>query len=420
MNSTRAIKGYKFRIYPTKEQEVFFEKTFGSCRFVWNYILGTKRDVYLNTGMSLNYNDTSKGLTDIKQMEGNEFLNEINSQSIQQELRKLDVTYSNFFNKTGGFPKFKSKNDKQSFIVPQKFKFCDGKLTIPKLKSQIEVVQHKEFGDNFEICFVTISKSKTNKYFCSFQVEEDAKVIENKPTKQVGIDLGLIDLMTFSDGTKVKNPKIAKKYRNKLEYKCRQLSKKVLGSSNRRKAKLSLNRTHEKISNIKSDYTHKLTSRIINENQVIVMEDLNVVGMMKNRKLSRSIQEVSWGEIVRQLEYKAAWNDRQFIKIDRFFPSSKTCSCCGHINQDTNLSVRSWKCICGQEHDRDINAAINILKQGLTTIKETKSGSGTESDSKQKHGEALRKVLVKTKRNIKSMNHEKRDDQLVVESNHYT
>jgi putative transposase len=410
-STERLLKGYKFRIYPTEEQKLFFDNTFGACRYVWNFMLDVKKNAYLELGVGLNYCDTSKGLTEIKEFDDCEFLRKTNSQSIQQELRRLDLAYSGFFKKQSDFPKFKSKKDKQSFIIPQHFVYRnDGKngvLSIPKLKPLVQVVQSKEFGDNFEIKSLTISKTKTNKYFCSFLVEEDIKVKEHKSNNSIGIDLGLIDLMVFSDGTKIKNPKIAKQYRKKLEYKSRQLSKKVKDSKNKEKARLSLAETFEKISNIKLDYTHKLTSKIINENQVIVMEDLNVSGMMKNHKLARSIQEVSWGEVVRQLKYKAEWNDRQFIQIDRFFPSSKTCNNDGFVVDKLPLDVRSWTCPkCGSVHDRDINAAKNILKQGLNIINETKSGSGTESDSKQKHGEALRKVLVKTKRNIKSMNHE--------------
>lgn len=415
MLQNRIHKGYKFRIYPTKEQEIFFAKTFGACRFIWNYMLETKRDVYLNVGMNLNYGDTSKGLSDIKKIDGNEFLNDVNSQTIQQELRKLDVSYTRFFKKIGNFPKFKSKNDKQSFVIPQFFKYENCKLIIPKLKSSIVVNQHREFGKNFQICFLTISKSKTNKYYCSFQVEEDAPISNELKTNEIGIDLGLENLMTFSNGKKIKNPRIPNIYRKKLEYNHRQLSKKIVGSKNREKSKTKLNSIYEKISNIKNDYIDKLTSKIANENQVVIMEDLLISNMMKNRKLSKSIQDTSWGEIVRQIEYKTKWKSGRFIKIDKFFPSSKTCSCCGHINQDMNLSTRSWKCICGKEHDRDVNASINILNQGLNLI--TKSGSGIESDSKQKSEEASKKVFGNSENNIESMNHGKRDNFLIVKSN---
>lgn len=403
----RVFKGYKFRINPTKEQEEFFSKTFGGCRFVWNYILGAKKEAYLYGGIKTNFNDTCTGLKDIKGMEELAWLKELNSQSIQQELRKLDTAYSRFFKKTSDFPQFKSKRDKQSFVVPQNFTF-DGELVgIPKLKTKIQVVKHREFGPNPIIKFLTFSKNKSGKYFCSFQVEEDKVVKVTKIDKKIGIDLGLTDLMTFSDGTKTKNPKIAKKHRKRLEYRHRQLSKKVLGSKSREKARIELAITYDKISRIKGDFTHKLTSRIISDNQVIVMEDLSVANMMKNHNLARAIQDVSWGEIVRQLEYKAEWNDREFVKIDRFFPSSKTCHVDGFIKKSLDLSERTWQCpMCNTIHDRDINAAMNILKQGLNIL--NNSGSGTDSEvrgnaKKQKLVESSRRVCVKTQRDIEAV-----------------
>jgi putative transposase len=397
----RVLKGYKFRVNPTEDQQSFFAKSFGGCRFVWNYVLNTKKDAYLFGGVNLNFSDTSNGLTLIKKLEGLEWLNEINSQSIQQELRKLDVAYSRFFKKIGGFPKFKSKQDKQSFLIPQHFLYQDGRLTIPKLKSKIKVVQHREFGQNFVIKSVTISKNKAGQYFCSFLVEEDKIVKSSISNNSVGIDLGLIDLMTLSDGTKIKNPKIVKRYYKKLSYLHRQLSKKTKDSKSRERARLKLAKLYNKISQIKGDYTHKLTSKIISENQVIVMEDLSVANMMKNHKLARSIQDVSWYEIVRQLRYKADWNNRQFIQIDRFFPSSKTCNVDGYINQNMDLSTREWECPqCGTVHDRDVNAAINILNQGVNQLRN--SGCGTHSESKQKLVEPSRKVLTFVKRNIEA------------------
>lgn len=399
----RVIKGYKFRMYPSETQKEALNATFGACRYVWNFMLDVKKNAYLELGVNLNYYDTARGLTEIKKIEGSEFLSKVNSQSIQSELRKLDVAYLRFYKKLGGFPKFKSKRDKQSFTVPQFFKYADGKLKIPKLKTPIEVVQSREFGKNFEILFVTISRNKVGKYFVAFTVEEGLKEPKAKVTKQIGIDLGLTDLMTFSDETKVKNPKITKKFRKKLEYKYRQLSKKCKGSKNREKSRFSLAKTFDKISNIKLDFTHKLTSKIVSENQVIVLEDLSVANMMKNHKLARSIQEVSWNEIVRQLKYKSEWNGRDFVQVDRFFPSSKTCSNDGFVIDKLPLNVREWTCPkCGVLHDRDVNAARNILNQGLKIL----SGFGTKSDTKQKHGEALKKFLEKSKENFGSVNHE--------------
>lgn len=387
------VKGYKFRIYPTKEQEEFFAKSFGCCRFVWNYFLNERKEFYLknkeNEKKGLNYYDNAKSLTKLKK--GNEFewLAEVDSQSLQMSLRYLEIAYERFFKKKTKFPKFKSKHENQSFTVTQSFGIESNKFWIPKLKTLIKFKQDRDFDGNHKIKHLVISKTKTNKYYVSFIVEEDQK-LKKKSKKSIGIDLGLDNLMTFSDGTDIKNPKITKKQRKKLEYQQRQLSKKKLGGKNREKARLQLALTYEKISNIKTDFMHKLTSKIIDENQVVICEDLDVVGMMKNRWLARAIGEVSWYEIIRQLKYKAEWNDRTFIQIDRYFPSSQICFDCNYVNQDLLLKDREWTCPkCGENHDRDINAAKNILKQGLNIFN---SGEGLPSEPKQKLEEASKKV----------------------------
>ena len=396
----RIIKGYKFPILPTEEQKTFFAKSFGCSRFVFNYFLNARKNYFLKNGKGIGYNDTAKLLVELKGNEDTAWLNEVNSQSLQQSLRQLDVSYQRFFKKIARFPSFKSKYDKQSFNVPQHFTFKNGDLTIPKLKDPIKVNQHRQFGENYNICFLTISKTKTNKYFVSFIVEEDFVSNVKKTNKSIGIDLGLIDLMTFSDGKKISNPRIAKKYRKKLEYQQRQHSKKTEKGENRERARIKLAKTYEKITNVKLDYAHKLTTDIVKNNAIICMEDLSISNMMKDHRKARSIQEVSWYEIVRQLKYKSEWNDRKFIQVDRYFPSSKTCNDCGYINQSLREGDREWGCpICNIHHDRDYNASLNILKQGL-------SGLGIKSDGKQKCGEALRIVSGKTERVIKSMNHD--------------
>ena len=407
MTTKRIIRGYKFPVLPTEEQKTFFAKSFGCSRFVFNYFLNARKDHYLKNGKGIGYNDTAKLLVVLKEDKDTEWLNEVNSQSLQQSLRQLDVSYQRFFKKVSKFPSFKSKYDKQSFCVPQHFSFENGLLTIPKLKA-IKVNQHRPFGENYDICFLTISKTKTNKYFVSFIVEEDFIPKVKKTNKSVGIDLGLIDLMTFSDGKKISNPRIAKKYRKKLEYQQRKHSKKAKKGKNRERARVRLAKTYEKITNVKLDYAHKLTNNIVKNHDTIVMEDLSITNMMKDHKKARSIQEVSWYEIVRQLKYKSEWNNRKFVQVDRWFPSSKTCHDCGYIHQSLNEGDREWDCpICNIHHDRDYNASLNILKQGL-------SGLGTKSESKQKCGEALRIVSGKTERVIKSKNHETKKLELGV------
>lgn len=402
----KILKGYKFRIYPTKEQETLLSKHFGACRYVWNSILETKKDAYLHAGIKLNYCDTSKGLTAIKKLPDLYWLKEVNSQSIQQELRKLDVAYSRFFQKISDFPAFKSKHDKQSFMVPQRFSYKDKMLEIPKFKTKIKVNQHREFGNDARILFVTISKNKAGKYFASFQVEENKVKSSKISDKQIGLDLGLKDLIVCSDGMRINNPKIAKKSHKKIEYKHRQFSKTKKGGKNRERVRLKLAKIYEKTTNKKQDFAHKLTSKIVDENQIICIEDLDVKGMQKNKGLARSIQDVSWGEVVRQLEYKSGWRDKTLVKVNQYFPSSKTCGNCGHIHQELKLSDREWKCVkCETIHDRDLNAARNILKQGQNIIN---SGLGTKSEipassgKKQKRKEPLKKYLSQGKKSIKA------------------
>lgn len=389
-------RGYKFRIYPTPVQEQFFAKSFGCNRFVWNYFLNERKEFYLKVQevekagvkekkRGLNYCDNAKTLTSLKKASDTVWLKEVNSQSLQQELKHLDAAYLNFFRKTAQFPKFKSKGGKQSFEVPQHFILDDSGLQIPKLDDAIKVVKYRDFGANAEIKKVVISKTKTGKYYAAFVVEEDASVLPKLETK-VGIDLGLKSFATLSDGSKIQPSGIAKAKRKKLAYLGRQHSKKAKAGKSRERARLKLARAHENICNRKNDFLHKTSRRIVDENQVIAVETLNVAGMLKNRRLARSISEVNWGEFLRQLEYKSAWAGRSFVKIERFFPSSKACSNCGWINQSLELKDREWTCQCGATHDRDENAAKNILTQGVNLIN---SGEGYPSESKQKLGEAL-------------------------------
>ncbi len=413
MKVDKILKGYKFRIYPTKDQENFFKKHFNACRYVWNYFLETKSGVYKNTGLSLSWYDMAAGLTQIKKMPELTWLQEVNAQSIQQEIRKLSKTYSQFFKKTQGFPKFKTKRDGQSFMVPAGIKLSDGLLKIYKLDSKIKVNQHREFGQNARILFLTIKRYKANKYYVIFQVEED-KIHKCKKTSKIGIDLGLKNIVTISNGSKIKNDLLVNPYRKKLDYWHNQFCKKS-PSKNREKDILRFSRVNEKINNRKLDFIHKLTSKIINDNQVICMENLNVKGMMKNKYLVTAFRNTSLHEVKRQLEYKAKWNSRDFVKVDRFFSSSKTCGNCGHIHQNLSLSDRTWQCVkCETTHDRDLNAARNILTQGLNILanlpkgKRAKSSvSGMESDVKQKHGEAFPSAPDnKTSEQGESMNHD--------------
>ncbi|HYX09384.1 MAG TPA: IS200/IS605 family element RNA-guided endonuclease TnpB [Bacteroidales bacterium] len=376
-------KSYKFRIYPTKEQESLLSKHFGACRFVFNRYLNSRKETYLEEKKSLNYYDNANDLTVLKKDEQFVWLKEINSQSLQSSLRNLDTAYNKFFRKQTKFPRFKSKFDKQSFTIPQSVYIEDGKLRIPKFKKGIEINIHREIEG--KLLFATISKSTTGKYYVSITCEVEYTPFE-KTNSKVGIDTGIKDLAILSDGKVYENIKTLKTNLKKLKFNQRQLSKKVKGSNSRLKQKSKLATVHEKVTNIRKDYLHKVSTEIIKNHDVICIEDLAVKNMMKNHKLAQAFSDVSLGSFYTMLEYKANWNDKVIVKIDRFFPSSKTCNVCNYINQDLTLKDREWTCVgCGTKHDRDFNASINIKKQGLKIL----SGSGIESDIKQKRSKAL-------------------------------
>jgi putative transposase len=376
-------KSYKFKIYPTKEQESLLSKHFGHCRFVFNRFLNERKEKYLNEKTSLNYYDNARTLTELKKDEEFVWLKEVNSQSLQASIRNLDIAYKNFFNKQNKFPRFKSKYDRQSFKVPQNVLVEDGKLVIPKFKEGIKLNLHRQLEG--EPLFATISKSTTGKYYVSITCEVEHKPFD-KTNKSVGVDTGIKELAILSDGSGYENIKTLKTKLKKLKYEQRQLSKKIKGSQSRNKQKIKLALVHEQITNIRKDYLHKVSTEIVKNHDVISVEDLAVKNIMKNHCLAQAMSDVSLAAFYTMLEYKANWNDRQFVKIDRFFPSSKTCSSCGWIKQDLTLSIREWTCeSCGEHHDRDVNAAKNILKQGINIL----SGCGMQSDTKQKQGKAL-------------------------------
>lgn len=376
-------KSYKYRIFPTKEQESLLSKHFGHCRFVFNRFLNERKEKYLNEKTSLNYYDNAKTLTELKKDEEFVWLKEVNSQSLQASIRNLDIAYKNFFNKQNKFPRFKSKYDRQSFKIPQNVLVENGKLVIPKFKEGIKLNLHRQLEGN--PLFATISKSTTGKYYVSITCEIEYIPFE-KTGKLVGVDTGIKELAILSDGSNYENIKSLKTKLKKLKYEQRQLSKKVKGSQSRNKQKIKLALVHEQITNIRKDYLHKVSTEIVKNHDLISVEDLAVKNIMKNHCLAQAMSDVSLGTFYTMLEYKANWNDRQFVKIDRFFPSSKTCSSCGWIKQDLTLAIREWTCeSCGEIHDRDVNAAKNILKQGINIL----SGCGIQSDTKQKQGEAL-------------------------------
>ncbi len=356
-------KTYKFRIYPNKEQEILLSKHFGCSRFVYNHFLNERKEQYQKDKKSDNYYVQAKSLTELKKTEDYNWLKEVNSQTIQFALRNLDTAYVNFFRGNAQFPNFKSRKHKNTFTIPQFGRLEENKIIIPKFKGGIKVKLDKR-KVNGKIGKMNITKTPTNKYYVSIFTEQAIEQLP-KTNKQCGIDLGLKDFVITSDEIKYKNNRYTKKYSRELKKAQQHLSRKEKGSNGFEKQKLKVSKIHEKISSCRLDTLHKVSKELVEDYDLISIEDLNVKGMIKNHKLSKHIADASWGNFVNLLQYKCDWYGKELIKVGRFYPSTKTCNCCGWINQGLKLSDRKWTCKCGETHDRDINASKNILKEGL-------------------------------------------------------
>ena len=372
-NDTNDInyRGYRFRFYPNAEQEVLLRKTLGCSRFVFNHFLALRIGEWTTKQQSLTYGSTCSLLTQLKKEDDTCWLKEVSSVALQQSLQHLDKAYRNFFRglKKGqkvGFPRFKKKSSRTSIVLTKSgFTFKEGNLKIAKCKTPLRVKWSRELpSDN--VSSITISLTPSGKWFVSLLVADPNDYTLPLCEKVMGVDLGIETFATLSTGEKVRMPKLKPEY-EKLKKLQRKMARKQKGSSNRNKARIKVARQHERINNIREDFQHKLSTRLINENQVIVVEDLNVKGMVRNRKLARAISQQGWSAFVTMLKYKAAMYGRQLMQVDRYFPSSKTCSSCGSIQQSMPLSVREWVCSdCGTAHDRDINAALNLMAVGTT------------------------------------------------------
>jgi len=351
---------YKFRIEPDEEQTIMLNKYFGSVRWLYNHFLNQRKEEYLNNKKSINYYDQANELPSLKKEY--EWLKEINSQTLQFSVKCLDTAYQGFFKGLSKFPKFKSRKAKNSFTIPQHLSVKDDTLIIPKFTNGIKMIIDRKVKGLVKKA--TISRTPTGKYFVSILTEMEYTSI-TKTGNSVGIDLGLKDFLVLSNGTKIKNHRFLKHYQKQLKLNQQFLSRKIIKSVRYEKQRIKVAKIYEKITNSRMDLIHKTTIDLIKKFDIIYLEDLNVKGMMKNHKLAKAIGDVSWGKFIETLTYKAEWNDKQVIHIHRFFPSSKTCNVCGHIKQDLTLKDRNWICPkCGESHDRDINAAINILSEG--------------------------------------------------------
>ena len=371
------LKSYKFRIYPTEEQEIFFAKTFGCVRKVYNLMLNDRKKAYEEVK-----NDPSKKMTfptPAKYKKEFPFLKEVDSLALANAQLHLDKAYKNFFrDKSVGFPRFKSKkNPVQSYTTNNQngtVALIDSKfIKVPKLKSLVRIKLHRQ--PKGMIKSATVSRHSSGKYYISLLCKEEISELP-KTNSAIGIDLGITDFAILSDGQKIDNHKFTSKMEKKLKREQRKLSKRALLAKNKgiplseaknyQKQKRKVARLHEKVMNQRTDFLNKLSTEIIKNHDIICIEDLNVKGMLRNHKLARSISDVSWSSFVAKLQYKADWYGREIIKVDTWFPSSQICSECGHKDGKKSLDIREWTCpICHTHHDRDINASINILIEGL-------------------------------------------------------
>jgi putative transposase len=363
-------RAFKYRFYPSPSQEVLLRKTMGCSRFVYNHFLALRIKEWTANQKSVSYNETSSILTQLKKEENTNWLNDVSSVALQQSLQHLQEAYNNFFrglkkNQRVGFPRFKKKSNRNSITLTKAgFSHKNGEIFIAKSKKKLNIRWSRQLPSE-DISSITISLTPSGKWFISILVEDNIDYTLPLCDKVLGVDLGIETFATLSTGEKVKMPDLKPHYKKLKKLQKKHAKKK--GKSNKEKARLKVARQYENIINIRTDFHHKLSTRLIHENQVVVMEDLNVSGMVKNRKLARAISQQGWSQFVSFLKYKATMYGRELLQVDRFYPSSKTCSSCGIIQTSLPLHIREWTCdACGTTHDRDINAAINLKALGTS------------------------------------------------------
>ena len=359
-------RAFKYRFYPTPEQETLLRRTMGCTRLVYNLALAVRTQAWYDEKKRVGYSDTSALLTEWKKQDDLQFLSEVSCVPLQQGLRHLQKAFSNFFEGRAKYPTFKKKrNGGSAEFTKSAFKFRNGQVFLAKCSEPLPVRWSRELPKGATPTTITVKLSPAGRWTVSLLVDVEIEPLP-KCSNEIGVDLGVTSLVALSDGEKIANPKGFNAKRRKLKKAQKALSRKQKGSNNRHKARLKVAKVHQEIADARKDFLHKLTIRLVRENQTIAVEDLAVKNMVKNRKLALSITDASWGELVRQLEYKCDWYGRTLVKIDRWFPSSKRCGKCGHIVEKLPLNIREWDCPnCGARHDRDINAAQNILAAGL-------------------------------------------------------
>ncbi|WP_156093185.1 RNA-guided endonuclease InsQ/TnpB family protein [Planktothrix serta] len=390
-------KAYRYRFYPTSEQEDLLRRTLGCVRLIYNKALAERTQAWYERQERVDYSQTSSNLTAWKKQEELDFLNDVSSVPLQQGLRHLQTAFTNFFAGRAKYPNFKKKRHGGSAeFTSSAFTYKNGEIYLAKSKQPLPIRWSRQLPSGCQPSTITVKLDPSGRWFVSVRIDDPTDNKLEPTDKNLGIDLGISSLFTTSDGVKVANPKHFNQLHKKLRLAQKSLSRKTPGSKNREKARKKVARIHAQITDCRRDHTHKITTQLIRENQTIVVEDLAVGNLIKNPKLARAISDANWAELVRQLTYKAEWYGRKLIKIDRWFPSSKRCGNCGHILDKLPLNIREWDCPnCGMHHDRDINAANNILAAGLAVSvcgatvrpeqsKSVKAGAKTRKGRKQK------------------------------------